>query len=81
MATPLRRRRPYTAGPYRVEQYKGVPPHLETQAYVGRVISDYNRRKLAQRQPPSKLAAEASGPASKPTTIAEKAQPNPAGTD
>jgi Transglycosylase SLT domain len=68
----------YNAGPHRVEQYKGVPPYRETQAYVARVISDYNRRKLAQRQPPSKLTAEASGPASKLDTIAEKAQPNPA---
>ena len=68
----------YNAGPYRVEQYKGVPPYRETQAYVARVISDYNRRKLAQRQPSSKLTAEPSGRASKLDTIAEKGQPNPA---
>jgi soluble lytic murein transglycosylase-like protein len=41
----------YNAGPERVEQYGGVPPYRETRAYVGRVIRDYNRRKLAQQPP------------------------------
>ena len=44
----------YNAGPQRVQQYKGVPPYRETHAYVARVISDYNRKKLAQRKPQSK---------------------------
>ncbi len=39
----------YNAGPHRVAQYGGVPPYRETQAYVRRVIRDYNRQKLAQR--------------------------------
>ena len=43
----------YNAGPQRVQQYKGVPPYSETQAYVARVIKDYNRKKLAERKQPT----------------------------
>ena len=38
----------YNAGPERVQQYHGVPPYPETHAYVSRVISDYNRKKIAE---------------------------------
>jgi hypothetical protein len=44
----------YNAGPQRVEQYHGVPPYYETQAYVARIVRDFNRKKLAER----KAAAE-----------------------
>lgn len=37
----------YNAGPYRVDQYKGVPPYNETRKYVARIIRDFNRKKLA----------------------------------
>jgi soluble lytic murein transglycosylase-like protein len=40
----------YNAGPDRVEQYHGVPPYPETQAYVSRIIRDFNRKKDAQRR-------------------------------
>jgi soluble lytic murein transglycosylase-like protein len=36
----------YNAGPQRVEQYGGIPPYRETQAYVARIVDDYNRKKL-----------------------------------
>jgi len=38
----------YNAGPKRVDQYHGIPPYSETQAYVARIIRDFNRQKLAQ---------------------------------
>lgn len=40
----------YNAGPQRVEQYRGVPPYYETQAYVARIVRDFNRKKLAERK-------------------------------
>lgn len=40
----------YNAGPGRVEHYHGVPPYYETQAYVARIIRDFNRKKLAERK-------------------------------
>lgn len=39
----------YNAGPGRVEHYRGLPPYFETQAYVARVIRDFNKKKLAGR--------------------------------
>ena len=47
----------YNAGPHRVEQYHGVPPYRETQAYVASIIRDYNRKKRAALK--SKLAPTA----------------------
>ncbi len=43
----------YNAGPQRVQQYDGVPPYRETHAYVARVITDYNRKKLAEKKRPA----------------------------
>jgi membrane-bound lytic murein transglycosylase MltF len=47
----------YNAGPHRVEQYRGVPPYYQTQAYVASIIRDFNRKKRAERK-----AAAASKP-------------------
>lgn len=38
----------YNAGPKRVDQYHGAPPYYETQAYISRIIRDFNRQKLAE---------------------------------
>ena len=38
----------YNAGPAAVDRYHGVPPYRETQAYVRRVINEFNRRKRIQ---------------------------------
>jgi hypothetical protein len=38
----------YNAGPDRVEQFHGVPPFRETQVYISRIISEFNRKKFAQ---------------------------------
>jgi soluble lytic murein transglycosylase-like protein len=54
----------YNAGPGRVEQYRGVPPYYETQAYVARIVRDFNRKKLAQRQAAAAATAKA-GPKKK----------------
>jgi soluble lytic murein transglycosylase-like protein len=35
----------YNAGPAAVDRYHGVPPYRETQAYIRRVIREFNRRK------------------------------------
>lgn len=39
----------YNAGPRRVEQYGGVPPYYETRAYVARIVKDFNKKKLAEK--------------------------------
>jgi len=39
----------YNAGPEAVDRYRGVPPYRETQAYVARVILEFNRRVIARR--------------------------------
>jgi soluble lytic murein transglycosylase-like protein len=46
----------YNAGPEAVARYHGVPPYHETQAYIARVIHEFNRRVLA-RQAQARLAA------------------------
>jgi hypothetical protein len=38
----------YNAGPAAVDKYHGIPPYSQTQAYVARVIHEFNRRVLAR---------------------------------
>lgn len=47
----------YNAGPQRVDLYHGVPPYYETQAYVAKIIRDFNRKKLAQQKAAVKTKA------------------------
>ena len=63
----------YNAGTKRVEQYRGVPPYRETQAYVAKIVHEYNRKKIAQE----KQAAAANGKTktTKPPTPSASGQP------
>jgi hypothetical protein len=63
----------YNAGPHRVDQYHGVPPYVETRAYVARIVRDYNAKKRAQMK--AQLAQ--SGP---PAKTPQKTKKAPAST-
>ena len=74
----------YNAGSKRVDQYHGVPPYYETQAYIARIIRDFNRQKIAEN--PSlarKTQRTASGTPHASTTTSPRASkststaPNP----
>jgi hypothetical protein len=54
----------YNAGPGRVQQFRGVPPYRETQAYVARIVREFNQKKLAQQK-----AAKAATQAAKTKTV------------
>jgi soluble lytic murein transglycosylase-like protein len=60
----------YNAGPQRVEQYGGVPPYYETKAYVARIVRDFNKKKLAQKN-----AQAATAPATPKTPAKGKTKP------
>jgi hypothetical protein len=67
----------YNAGPQRVKQYHGVPPYYETQAYVARIIHDFNRKKLAERKALAlKAASYAKSPARHTPTLKQTALPD-----
>lgn len=69
----------YNAGPQRVEQYHGVPPYKETEAYVSRVVRDFNRKKLAEGKSARKSANRQKSPAAsspqKQRAVADATQP------
>jgi soluble lytic murein transglycosylase-like protein len=62
----------YNAGPQRVEQYNGVPPYSETKAYVARIVRDFNKKKLAQKD------ATHSAPKATAPTMKTSAKQSPA---
>src|SRR5208283_1582351 len=53
----------YNAGPAAVDKYHGIPPYSQTQAYVARVIHEFNRRVLAReaQQKQTTPAAQTAG--------------------
>ncbi len=78
----------YNAGPERVEQYQGVPPFRETQAYVARIVHEYNTKKIAQEKAEKaakrkQLSAKSANKAPTHTAARATSKPNaskPAGT-
>jgi soluble lytic murein transglycosylase-like protein len=49
----------YNAGPAAVDKYRGIPPYRETEAYVARVIHEFNRRVLAREAEVKRAASQA----------------------
>lgn len=63
---PIKALAAYNAGPNRVDQYHGVPPYMETRAYVARIVRDYNAKKRAEMKAQSNPATNASKKPVKP---------------
>jgi len=74
----------YNAGPDRVEQYRGVPPFHETQAYVARIVHEYNQKKIAQekeaKQKQVARKTQSAAHSSLKTSTREPGTPKPAST-
>src|SRR5271163_2728375 len=66
----------YNAGPQRVEQYHGVPPYYETQAYVARIVRDFNRKKLAERKAATAKTVSHQGSAHHTPTVKQVSLPD-----
>lgn len=45
---PIKALAAYNAGAHRVKQYHGIPPYRETQAYVAKIVRDFNAKKRAE---------------------------------
>jgi hypothetical protein len=61
-----------------VDQYHGVPPYYETQAYIARIIRDYNRQKIAENPAlghKPKVAAKRAAPSQNSPRKAAAKQP------
>lgn len=71
---PIKALAAYNAGPQRVEQYHGLPPYMETRAYVARIVRDFNAKKRAQMKAQigaAKTAKSTKKKASKPAQAQE----------
>jgi soluble lytic murein transglycosylase-like protein len=70
----------YNAGSKRVDKYHGVPPYYETQAYIARIIRDYNRQKIAENPAlgrKAKVAPKRAAPSQNSPRKAAATQPAP----
>ena len=65
---PIKALAAYNAGANRVGQYHGVPPYRETQAYVARIVRDFNAKKRAQMKATTPATKTAKKKTSKPAS-------------
>jgi soluble lytic murein transglycosylase-like protein len=68
---PIKALAAYNAGPQRVEQYHGVPPYMETRAYVARIVRDFNAKKRSQMKARTGAATTAKNTKKKPSKPAQ----------
>jgi hypothetical protein len=68
---PIKALAAYNAGPNRVDQYHGVPPYMETRAYVARIVRDYNAKKRAEMKAHAGPASNAKNSSRKPAKSAQ----------
>jgi soluble lytic murein transglycosylase-like protein len=73
---PIKALAAYNAGAHRVQQYHGVPPYRETQAYIARIVRDFNAKKRAQMKAAS--TQERNAGATKPKKSSAPGQPQEA---
>jgi hypothetical protein len=73
---PIKALAAYNAGSRRVDQYHGVPPYMETQAYVARIVRDYNAKKRAEMKAQASAAASAKATNKKPAKTAQSQKPD-----
>jgi soluble lytic murein transglycosylase-like protein len=74
---PIKALAAYNAGPNRVEQYHGVPPYMETRAYVARIVRDFNAKKRAQMKAQPSAAKNGKKKAVAPAQPQEAGVPKP----
>lgn len=72
---PIKALAAYNAGPNRVEQYHGVPPYMETRAYVARIVRDFNAKKRAQMKAQPSAAKNGKKKAAAPAQPQEASVP------
>jgi hypothetical protein len=73
----------YNAGPAAVDRFRDVPPYLETQQYVERVLREYARREAASQVKPAPIRVgqfKAKGPMSEPESASPKSTERPLAT-
>lgn len=73
---PIKALAAYNAGAHRVQQYHGVPPYRETQAYIARIVRDFNAKKRAQMKAASSQERNAGATKPKKSSAPGQAQEN-----